>query len=119
MLASSQHLDFFLHFHGWFESDDSVFLAMDYPAAQLEEQTVEVRKHVLGAEHPYTLVSMCNLATSYHLQGLFQRAVLMRERIVEGRTRVLGAEHVDTLRSTKDLAYYHLKLSKRYSLTQR
>lgn len=41
----------------------------------------------------------------------------MGEHIVERRTYVLDAEHADTLRSTNDLAYYYLKLSRKYSLT--
>lgn len=42
----------------------------------------------------------------------------MGEQIVDGRTRMLGAEHMNTLRFTNDFAYYHLKLSKRYFITQ-
>lgn len=38
-------------------------------ATQLGEQTVEVRKRVLGAEHVDTLNSVHNLAKCYYSQG--------------------------------------------------
>lgn len=44
--------------------------------------------------------------------------MLTGQQVISRRTRVLGAEHMDNLRFTDDFVYYHLKLSKRYFITQ-
>ena len=38
-------------------------------AEQIEVQVLETRKRVLGEEHPNTLSSMANLASTYSKQG--------------------------------------------------
>ncbi|KAF2726855.1 HET-domain-containing protein, partial [Polyplosphaeria fusca] len=59
-------------------------------AEQLDVQVMETRKRVLGDEHPDTLTSIANLASTYRNQG---------------RKRVLGDEHPDTLTSINNLAF--------------
>lgn len=73
-------------------------------AEALELQVVEARKRVLGEEHPDTLVSMSNLATTYRSQGRWKEAEAIELQVVEVRKRVLGEEHPDTLASMGNLA---------------
>ncbi|KAF8810220.1 TPR-like protein [Phlegmacium glaucopus] len=71
--------------------------------AQLEVQ-VHMRKKLLGAEHPDTLISMGNLASTYHNQGRWNEAEKLEVQVMEMRKMVFGAEHPDTLISMGNLA---------------
>ncbi|KAJ7825723.1 hypothetical protein B0H14DRAFT_3145159 [Mycena olivaceomarginata] len=91
-------------------------------AEALEVVVMEMRKRVLGEEHPDTLTSMANLASTYWNQGRWKDAealevvvMEMRKRPLEGcrgargggdgdEERVLGEEHPDTLTSMANLA---------------
>jgi hypothetical protein len=68
-------------------------------------QVIEIRKTVLGAEHPDTLSSMASLASTYWNQGRWNEAEKLDMQIMETRKIVLGAEHPDTLNSMANLAY--------------
>jgi putative hemolysin len=70
---------------------------------------METSKTVLGAEHPDTLTSMANLASTYHNQGRWNEAEKLEVQVMETRKTVLGAEHPDTLTSMANLAstYQH------------
>jgi hypothetical protein len=59
---------------------------------------------VLGAEHPETLGSANNLASSLADQGKYTEAERIQREVLEVRKRVLGAEHPDTLTSANNLA---------------
>ena len=65
---------------------------------------MEIRKRVLGAEHPSTLTSMANLASTYRNQGRWKEAEELEVQVMETSSRVLGAEHPDTLTSMANLA---------------
>jgi len=67
-------------------------------------EVAERRKKVLGSEHPDTLTSMGNLASTYRNQGRWKEAEELNVQMVETRKRVLGAEHLDTLTSMSNLA---------------
>ncbi|KIM98305.1 hypothetical protein OIDMADRAFT_202122, partial [Oidiodendron maius Zn] len=67
-------------------------------------EVLEIRKRVLGAEHPATLDSMNNLASTYGNQGRWEEAEKLEAQAMEIRKRVLGAEHPDTLSSMNNLA---------------
>jgi hypothetical protein len=54
-------------------------------------------KRVLGQEHPDTLTSMANLASTYRNQGRWKEAEDWEVLVMETRKRVLGQEHPDTL----------------------
>ena len=56
-------------------------------------QVMETRNRVLGPEHPETLTSMDNLASTYLNQGRWQEAEELLAQMIEIRTRVLGPEH--------------------------
>jgi len=65
---------------------------------------METRKRVLGAEHPSTLVSMGNFASTFRMQGRWKETEELEMQVMESRKKVLGAEHPDTLTSMANLA---------------
>jgi hypothetical protein len=73
-------------------------------AERIEREVHEVRKRVLGAEHPDTLTSANNLAESLPYQGRYAEAARIERETHEVQKRVLGAEHPDTLTSASNLA---------------
>ncbi|GLA56089.1 hypothetical protein AnigIFM63604_004385 [Aspergillus niger] len=73
-------------------------------AEELGVQVVELRKQVLGPEHPDTLTSISNLASTYWNQGRWKKAEELIVQVLELRKQVLGHEHPDTLTSMGNLA---------------
>ncbi|KAN0076607.1 hypothetical protein V8E54_006749 [Elaphomyces granulatus] len=73
-------------------------------AEKLEVQVMETRKTVLGPEHPDTLTSMANLASTFRNQGQWTEAEKLEVQVMETRKTVLGPEHPDTLDSMQNLA---------------
>ncbi|KAF8193480.1 hypothetical protein K438DRAFT_1969385 [Mycena galopus ATCC 62051] len=73
-------------------------------AEVLNVVVMERRKRVLGEEHPDTLTSMGNLASTYWSQGRWKDAEALQVVVMEMRKCVLGEEHPDTLTSMNDLA---------------
>ena len=67
-------------------------------------RVMETRRRVLGPEHPDTLTSMANLASTYSSQGRWTEAEELDVQVMEIRRRVLGPEHPDTLSSMANLA---------------
>jgi tetratricopeptide (TPR) repeat protein len=67
-------------------------------------QVLEMRKRVLGPDHPSTLASMANLASIYWKQGRWNEAEKLEVQVMETSKTVLGAEHPDTLTSIANLA---------------
>ena len=65
---------------------------------------MDMRKKLLGAEHPQTLTSMANLASTYRNQGRWNEAEQLEIRVMKMRKKLLGAEHPDTLISMANLA---------------
>lgn len=68
-------------------------------------QVLEIRKQVLGPEHPDTLTSTANLASTYWDQGQLNEAEELGVQVLELQKQVLGPEHPDTLTSMAKLAY--------------
>ncbi|KAJ7803987.1 hypothetical protein B0H14DRAFT_2326420, partial [Mycena olivaceomarginata] len=64
---------------------------------------LEMRKHVLGEEHPHTLTSMAYLVVTYQDQGRWKDAEALQVVVIEMRKCVLGEEHPDTLSSLVNL----------------
>jgi hypothetical protein len=62
------------------------------------------RTKAQAAEHPDTLTSMANLASTYRNQGRWKEAEELEVQVMETSLRVLGAEHPDTLTSIANLA---------------
>jgi len=76
-----------------------------YPkAANMHKRTWDQKKAVLGEEHPDTLTSMANLASTYSNQGRWKEAEELGVGVMKTTKRVLGEEHPDTLTSMANLA---------------
>ena len=73
-------------------------------AEQLEVQVMDMRKKLLGAEHPDTLISMGNLASTYRNQGRWNVAEQLEIQVMNMRKKLFGAEHPDILVSMGNLA---------------
>jgi hypothetical protein len=71
---------------------------------RLLEETVQLLKAKLGADHPDTLTSMNNLATAYEDAGKLELALPILEETLKLRTTRLGADHALTLLSMNNLA---------------
>ncbi|MEH0975282.1 FxSxx-COOH system tetratricopeptide repeat protein [Micromonospora sp. CPCC 205546] len=72
-------------------------------SAYLEQALTDYRR-VLGDDHPQTLTSVNDLASTYQAAGDLQRAILLFEQSLTDRRRVLGDDHPDTLASVNNLA---------------
>ncbi|KAJ7802120.1 hypothetical protein B0H13DRAFT_2497041, partial [Mycena leptocephala] len=79
-------------------------------AKELNLAVLEKQKQVLGHDHPDTLWTMGNLASTYKHLGKFQQAEELEVVVLEKRKQVLGDEHPETLRAMGNLAstYNHL-----------
>jgi hypothetical protein len=73
-------------------------------AEQNLREVLDVVRRVLGPEHPHTLTTMSNLATSLQGQGKHAEAEQMQRELLDMQRRVLGPEHSDTLATVSDLA---------------
>jgi len=76
-----------------------------YPHAQsLQQQALQIRRHVLGPENPDTLKSASHLAYVLYHQGHYAEAEKLDRETLAVQRRILGPEHPDTLISTGNLA---------------
>lgn len=66
-------------------------------AIELIGKAIELKKHVLGSEHPDTLISMANLAYNFKIQGTLSEATELLEIVIELQTKFVGYKHPDTL----------------------
>ncbi|KAK1775995.1 hypothetical protein QBC45DRAFT_480219 [Copromyces sp. CBS 386.78] len=73
-------------------------------AEKLDMQVMETRKVKLGADHPSTLTSMGNLASTFWNQGRWEEAEKLEVQVMETSKAKLGADHPDTLTSMANLA---------------
>jgi serine/threonine protein kinase/tetratricopeptide (TPR) repeat protein len=69
----------------------------------LQKQAVDVRRRVLGEEHPDTLNSISNMGALLHRQGKYAAAEAYYREALEKRRRVLGEEHPDAIESINNL----------------
>jgi hypothetical protein len=76
-------------------------------------QVVEMAKGVLGREHPLTLASMSNLASTYTDQKRRKKAGELEVQAMEIGIRVMGWEHPDILTSVVNLGQAHGKQGQR------
>ncbi|KAL2197093.1 hypothetical protein P885DRAFT_68976 [Corynascus similis CBS 632.67] len=86
-------------------------------AERLQLEAVKIREEVLGAEHPDTLTSMANLASTYwnqgrweeaeklDIQGRWEEAEKLDIQVMETRKTKLGPDHPNTLTSMYNLAH--------------
>ncbi len=73
-------------------------------AEELWVQMMEICKKTLGIDHPDTLISMNNLASTFRNQGRWEAAEELQLQVVEIRKKKLGIDHPDTLKSMNNLA---------------
>ena len=76
-----------------------------YSQAQLLlSRAVEIRRRMLGPEHPDTLASMKGLARTLDSAGQYAEAEKLLRQTLDIERRVLGPEHPNTLASMNGLA---------------
>jgi len=73
-------------------------------ASRHASRSYELRRDLLGPEHPETLASMDSLSLALVGQRKLDDAQKLREQALEIRRRVLGPEHPDTLHSMSGVA---------------
>lgn len=88
--------------------DTYVNLGLYREAQPHGERSLELRRAVLGNEHPDTLRSMTSLATLHERRGGYAEAESLYRRVLAVQRRVLGADQPATIRSMQGLAatYY-------------
>ncbi|KAJ5902117.1 P-loop containing nucleoside triphosphate hydrolase protein [Penicillium taxi] len=89
-----------LHEAGWFALKKGNFPDSE----KMAQKSTEVRKELFGQEHPDTLNSTANLASTYRNQGRWNEAEKLEVQVMNTRKQVLGPEHPDTLSSMANLA---------------
>lgn len=72
-------------------------------AATMQQQVLEARRRMPGAEHPDIISSVNSLANCIDSQGKHAEAEPMYQNALDLHTRVLGAEHPDTISSIDNL----------------
>ena len=73
-------------------------------ARDLDQDTLDRRRRVLGEDHPDTLTSASNLAVDLRALGEARAARDLDQDTLDRRRRVLGDDHPDTLTSASNLA---------------
>jgi hypothetical protein len=81
-------------------------------AEELDSKTLEIRRRVLGPEHPDTLDTISDIAAMYQRQGNYALAETYAARARAGRRHALGPEHPETMASAADLALAYLSQGK-------
>jgi tetratricopeptide (TPR) repeat protein len=73
-------------------------------ARKIHEQVLEIRRRILGDEHPHTLTTRAKLALTLRVQGDLPNARKIQETVLEIRRKKLGDEHPYTIKIMDDLA---------------
>ncbi len=73
-------------------------------ALPLMEETLRLKRSRFGPDHPYTLISMTNLAAAYYTAGKMGLALPLFEETLKIKKAKLGPDHPETLVSMNDLA---------------
>ena len=73
-------------------------------AEQMQRELLEVKRRVLGPEHPDTMDTMANLAHALDGEDKHAEAEQMQRELLDLQRRVLGPEHLDTLSTMSNLA---------------
>ncbi|KAH8797806.1 hypothetical protein DL96DRAFT_898061 [Flagelloscypha sp. PMI_526] len=73
------------------------------------------RRQRFGANHPYALVSMNNLALAYSDLGQHRDALELQEQVLKLAKRILGEEHPFTLTSMNNLANTYSDLGRHHN----
>ncbi|NET69787.1 MAG: CHAT domain-containing protein [Sphaerospermopsis sp. SIO1G2] len=73
----------------------------------MAERALQMRKRLLGDEHPQVATSMNNLALLYSSQGRYAEAEPLYRQALEMTKRLLGDEHPDVATSMNNLAFLY------------
>lgn len=73
-------------------------------AEQLRQNVLDVRKRVLGDEHPDTLAAMGNLANVLAQDGRHQEAIKLYEQALQGTTSLFGRDSFEASHDRYNLA---------------
>jgi len=103
-LFAVQQLARILDREGWNSNDGRYANGRYAEAEKLERDVLEVRRRVLGPEHPSTLFSVLFLATTLQHEGRYNEAENLERDALEVQRRVVGPEHQDTLSTMTELA---------------
>jgi non-specific serine/threonine protein kinase/serine/threonine-protein kinase len=76
------------------------------------EKSLELRRRLLGPEHPDTLAAMHALADVYNDQGKYPQAEKLAGETLDLRRRVLGEDHRDTLATACLMGRVYLSLAR-------
>jgi len=74
-------------------------LGRRYEALTHREKVLEMSEVMMGKEHPTTLASIGNLATSYSDLGPRHRVAGLKKKILEVSQRIRGEPHPNTLQN--------------------
>ncbi|CAI0655790.1 unnamed protein product, partial [Colletotrichum noveboracense] len=74
-------------------------------AEELQAKELSICLMVLGEDHPDTLTSMNNLASTFWIQGRWKEAEELQAKELSICSTVLGEDHPDTLTSMHNLAF--------------
>ena len=77
-------------------------------AEKMTEEALKVKRDTFGADHPDTLCSMANLASTYGKQGRWIEAEELQVEVMETSKLKLGADYPDTLTSITNLALTYM-----------
>lgn len=69
---------------------------------------METRRRLLGEEHPSTLSSMANLASTWNKQGKIDEAITLLERCYKLQVHVRGPSHHHTVTSGSTLKKWQI-----------
>lgn len=75
-------------------------------AEKLFVQVTETRKTKLGADHPDTLTSIGDLASTYRNQGRLEEAEQLDMQVRKTRRQILGSGHLNVLEVSSEPAEY-------------
>ena len=73
-------------------------------AEPLYIQALEMRRKLLGEEHPYVAITLNNLARLYKSQGRYEEAEPLYLQALEMKRKLLGEEHPDIATTLNNLA---------------
>ncbi|HEX2131443.1 MAG TPA: tetratricopeptide repeat protein [Actinophytocola sp.] len=65
---------------------------------------LDARRHLLGPDHPDTLISRTNVGAALNALGRHEAALAEHRGVLSTRNRLLGADHPDTLTSRDHVA---------------
>ncbi|KAE8392857.1 hypothetical protein BDV23DRAFT_192368 [Aspergillus alliaceus] len=99
IIQREQYVDLVAKIAGCLSSDGRY-----HEAEVLYSDLLKIKQVKDGPEHPNTLTSMANLASTFWKQGRWNEAEKLELEVLETRKAVLGAEHPDTLTSMANLA---------------